>query len=130
MIGIGLRARERATSFFITLLAFAPLLAECMSIAGEYHATKEHMGCGYTSTWTVTAVDDDTVVVSEHCGSYCCGCVPNPCPKAGCCAHHMTRASDGSYSGRLGGKPIKLTAQPDGTLHHLTTDGPMIMTRR
>ena len=42
----------------------------------------------------------------------------------------MKKASDGeSYEGRMGGKPIKLKKQDDGSLYHLTTDGPMIMKR-
>ena len=104
------------------------LALEMSGIEGDYHAKKQHMACGYTSTWTVVQ-DGDKIVVSEHCGSFCCGCVPNPCPKTGCLAHRMTKSGDDSWAGRMGGKPISLTKKPDGTLHHVTTDGPMIMTR-
>ena len=99
-------------------------------IDGDYSAKKEHMNCGYTSTWTVRSLDGDSIVLREHCGSYCCGCVPNPCPKTGCLAHRMVRSSDGVWEGRLGGKPLRLTKQADGTLHHMTSDGPMIMTMK
>ena len=99
-------------------------------IEGDWNATRDCMGCGYTGTWTIVVVDDEKIVVSEQCGSRCCGCVPNPCPKTGCCAHHMKKTGDEStWSGSLGGKPIKLTKNADGTLHHLTTDGPMTMKR-
>ena len=99
------------------------------SIEGDWRAKKQHMNCGYAATWTVTSVDEGKIVVSEHCGSRCCGCCINPCPKTGPLAHHMTKETDESWAGRLGGKRIQLTRQPDGTLYHLTTDGPMIMTR-
>lgn len=99
-----------------------------MSIEGDWHATKQHMGCGYSSTWTVAAVDDEHIVVEEQCGSTCCGCVPNCCPKRGCLAHRMRREGD-AWVGRLGGKPLRLSKNDDGTLHHVTTDGPMTMTR-
>lgn len=47
------------------------------SIEGDWQATKEHCGFGYTAVWTIAVEDDGTVVVSENWGSYCCGCVPN-----------------------------------------------------
>ena len=98
------------------------------SIEGDWAAKKEYCGCGYTGIWTVTTAGD-AIIVSEHCGAHCCGCVPNPCPKRGCLAHRMTKQSDGVWSGRMGGKPITLRSIDDRTLRHLTTDGPMIMTR-
>ena len=99
------------------------------SIEGDWQATKEHCGCGYTGVWTVAVADNDAVVVSENCGSHCCGCVPNCFPKRGPLAHRMAKESDNVWSGRMGGKPIRLAKNDDGTLSHMTTDGPMIMTR-
>ena len=60
-------------------------------IDGDWHARKQNMNIGYTATWTVAAVDDENIVVSEKCGSHCCGCVPNCFPKAGCLAHRMKK---------------------------------------
>ena len=99
------------------------------SIEGEWDARKEHLGCGYTSVWTITVLDEERIVVSEHWGSKCCGCIPNPCPKRGIFAHRMKKVDNDSWAGRMGGKPLKLTIKNEKELHHLTTDGPMIMTR-
>ena len=99
------------------------------SIEGDWRATKGHCGCGYTGVWTVAVADDGAVVVSENCGSHCCGCVPNCCPKRGLLAHRMGKESENVWSGRMGGKPLRLAKNDDGTLSHMTTDGPMIMTR-
>jgi len=110
-------------------LAVRFAVAAFMNIQGDWQATKEHCGCGYTGVWTVTVSDDSTVVASENCGSHCCGCVPNCVPKRGPFAHRLTKESNNVWSGRMGCKPIRLTLEDDGTLRHLTTDGPMIMTR-
>jgi len=99
------------------------------SIEGDWQATKEHCGFGYTAVWTIAVEDDGTVVVSENWGSYCCGCVPNCFPKRGPLAHRMTKESDNIWTGRMGFKPLRLDKNDDGTLSHMTTDGPMIMRR-
>eukprot|EP00316_Scyphosphaera_apsteinii_P010561 CAMPEP_0119309790 /NCGR_PEP_ID=MMETSP1333-20130426/16800_1 /TAXON_ID=418940 /ORGANISM="Scyphosphaera apsteinii, Strain RCC1455" /LENGTH=72 /DNA_ID=CAMNT_0007313829 /DNA_START=127 /DNA_END=345 /DNA_ORIENTATION=- len=70
-------------------------------------------------------VDDKSIVVKEQPGSHCCGCVPNICLKT----HNMAKVDDGKWAGRLGFKPIKLEKRSERELYHLTTDGPMIMTR-
>ena len=100
------------------------------NIEGDWNAKKVYLNCGYTSVWNVKVLDEQRVVVSEHWGSYCCGCVPNLCPKRGIFAYHMEKkkGSD-SWTGWKGGKPIKLTIKTDNELYHLTTMGPMVMTR-
>ncbi len=99
------------------------------SIDGEWSARRVYLNCGYTSVWTITTVDESQLVVSEQCGSHCCGCVLSPCPKRGVLAHRMHKVDSDSWAGTLCGKPLKLTRKDDSELHHLTTDGPMIMTR-
>mmetsp|Transcript_25669 Transcript_25669/g.39326 ORF Transcript_25669/g.39326 Transcript_25669/m.39326 type:complete len:109 (+) Transcript_25669:227-553(+) len=107
-----------------------------MSIEGDWNVTKEYCSCGYTSTWTVTLLEGgEKVVVEEKCGSYCCGCVPNCCPKLGCWAHRMDKVEEEAggetttWAGSLCCKPIKLGKESDSELNFLTTEGPMIMTR-
>ena len=98
------------------------------SIEGEWSAqpAPEHWcGCGYTGTWTITAVDEERITVSEHCGSHCCGCVPNPCPKT----ERMRRVGDGEWTGTLGFKPVSIKTRTDAELYHMTPDGLMIMAR-
>ena len=100
------------------------------SIEGAWHATMDPSapcacGCGYTGTWRISAVDEETIIVKEDCGSHCCGCVPNPCPKC----ERMRQVGDGEWAGTLGCKPVQLKRRSDTELYHLTPDGPMIMTR-
>ena len=51
--------------------------------------------------------------------------VPNCCRKT----HKMTSTGPGTWAGKLGGKKITLTKVSDTELMHVTTDGPMRMTR-
>ena len=96
-------------------------------IQGDWEATKVHCACGYHAVWTVTPVGEgwDEITVVEQPGAGCCGCVPNPCRKT----HKMKRTADDEWKGRLGGKPIMLSKTSDKELRHMTTDGPMVMTR-
>ena len=41
----------------------------------------------------------------------------------------MKKTKAGEWKGTLGFKPIKLTKTSNSELYHVTTDGPMIMTR-
>ena len=96
-------------------------------IEGDWNAVKTGIcACGYTAVWKV-AVDNenDGIIVKEQMGAKCCGCVPNPVLKT----HKMKKAGDGVYQGTLGFKPIRLEKRSDKELYHVTTDGPMIMTR-
>ena len=94
-------------------------------IGGNWDARKQHCSCGYEAVWTVTPVDGwDEIKVEEQAGAKCCGCVPNCFLKT----HKMKRDGD-EWKGRLGGKPISLKKTSENELAHMTTDGPMVMTR-
>ena len=96
-------------------------------IEGDWEARKLYCTCGYHAVWTVSSLGDswEQIKVVEQPGAHCCGCVPNPCRKT----HKMKRTGDDEWKGRLGGKPIALSKTTDKELRHMTTDGPMIMTR-
>ena len=53
------------------------------SIEGDWNAKKVHLNCGYSSVWNVKVLDEKRIVVSEHWGSYCCGCGPQSVPQKG-----------------------------------------------
>ena len=96
-------------------------------IQGDWKAEKMHCACGYHAIWTVTPDNEkwDAITIKEQPGAGCCGCIPNPCLKT----HKMTRTGECEWKGRLGGKTIALRKTSDAELRHMTTDGPMIMTR-
>ena len=96
-------------------------------IGGDWDARKEHCGCGYEAVWKVTPVDGwDKITVVEQPGSKCCGCVPNLIRKT----HEMTRVGNSDeWKGSLGFKPVTLKKTSEKELAHMTTDGPMVMTR-
>ena len=95
------------------------------SIEGDWSATKENCGCGYSAVWKVTVVDEDNIVVTEQMGAKCCGGVPNCFLKT----HNMKKSGEGTWSGTKGFKPIKLEVRSNNELYHVTTQGPMIMKR-
>ena len=83
------------------------------------------LACADRAVWKVTVEADDAIVVAEQRGASCCGGVPNCFLKT----HKMTRVDENTWSGTLGCKPITLTRKTDTECYHITTDGPMIMTR-
>ena len=96
-------------------------------IEGDWNAVKQGpCACGYRAVWKVTIDDaNDGIIVKEQPGAQCCGCVPNLILKT----HKMKKEGDGVYKGSLGFRPIKLEKRSNNELYHVTTDGPMIMTR-
>ena len=98
-----------------------------MSIEGDWNATKVNCGCGYHAVWRVAygGTGDEEITVTEQPGAACCGGVPNCFLKT----HNMTKSGEGEWKGTKGFKPIKLTRTSDSELYHITTDGPMRMTR-
>ena len=96
-----------------------------MSIEGNWNAQKLHCSCGYTAIWTITMSSDSNIVVKEQPGSRCCMVVPNLFLKT----HNLKKVEEGKWEGKLGFKPIRLEVKSDKELYHLTTDGPLIMTR-
>jgi hypothetical protein len=99
---------------------------ERLALDGEWNASKDCCAMGYHGTWIITGSESsDEITIVEQPGSGCCGFIPNCFRKT----HHMTKAGEGIWKGRLGFKNISLTVRDDGTLAHMTTDGPMTMTR-
>ena len=101
-------------------------MSKAPGIGGNWDARKEHCSCGYQAVCKVTPVDGwDEITVEEQPGANCCGGVPNCFRKA----HRMKKSGVDEWKGRLGCKPISLKKVSEKELKHVTTDGPMVMTR-
>ena len=94
-------------------------------IEGDWNATKEHCACGYHGVWKVAIDGKDAITVTEQPGAACCGGVPNCFLKV----HRMNKVDGTHWKGSKGFKTISLEKRSNNKLYHVTTDGPMVMTR-
>jgi len=94
------------------------------SLEGDWNATKDCCGLGYSAVWKIT-VTGDNMVMKEQSGSRCCFFVPNPFLKT----HRMVREDENTWAGTLGCQRIHVKRVAEDELKHWTTQGWLTLTR-